>query len=522
MSKQKKIARQSSNLSPRKLALLEELIQDSLEAKSYIISKRSEQNYVSLSFSQARLWFMDQLMPGHPVYNMPTVVRLTGSLNLAALEYSFKEIVRRHESLRTSFEIVNNRPVQCIAHDLPLTIPLVDLRQISESKQLVKIKMLASEEACRPFNLAIAPLMRITLLQLGRLEHFLLVTMHHIISDGWSVNILVKELVALYKAFGAGKPSPLPELPIQYGDFAVWQRQFLQGKILQKSISFWKKRISGSPKLKLSTDRPRSKVRAFQGTYQSLELSSTLTEDIIALSRRECATLFMTLATAFKIMLYHHTAQDDITIGTDVANRDNSQLEGLIGFFANQIVLRTNLSKNPSFLELLNRVRQVTTEAYAHKALPFEKLVEVINPKRDISYMPLFQVKFVFQNFPQLDLALPNLTVEQLNDYADNNTAKFDLLLNLEQKNKKIVGILEYSTDLFDYCTISRKIADLKTILKIIVKRPTVRLNEIDKILHTKYTQQQDLKHKKFHEARSHRLKEIRYKNLSFEKFKNK
>ena len=510
MSKQDNSFRKRSNLSPEKLALLEKLMKDEYKAELNIIPQRSKQNLVPLSFAQARLWFLDQLMPGSPLYNMSAAVHLTGLLNVAALEDSFNEIIRRHESLRTTFTTVEEQPVQCITPALTLRLPLVELQQIPEMERLAEVQRLTIEEARRPFDLTQGPLVRATLLHLSEAEHLLLLTMHHIISDGWSMNVLVRELTLLYKAFCTGKPSPLSELPIQYADFALWQRQWLQGEVLETNLSYWKKQLASISVLELPTDRARSAVQTFRGTAQAVELSKTLTEELEALSSREGATLFMTLVAAFKTLLHYYTDQDDIVIGTDVANRDWIQIEELIGFFVNQLVLRTNLSNNPTFLELIKRVRNVAIGAYAHQALPFDQLVEFINPKRNLSYMPLFQVKFVFQNAPKPDLELPDLCVKLLDIY--NDTAKFDFLLNFEIKNQQLIGIVEYSIDLFKDATVARIIDDFKTILRTIVKQPKIKLDEIAKILDLQHSHQQNLKQKEFSKARILKLKNFKQK----------
>src|ERR687886_738282 len=431
-----------------------------------------------LSFAQARLWFLEQLEPGSYAYNIPAAVRLTGSLHVAALQQSLDEIVQRHEALRTTFAMVNGEPIQVIAPVLALTLPLVDLRELPQAQQEASVERLATEEAMRPFDLAQGPLLRATLLQLGQAEPVLLLVMHHIVSDGWSMGVLIRELAALYEAFSMGKPSPLPELPIQYADFAHWQRQWLQGEVLAAQLSYWQQQLAGAPSLlELPTDRPRPAVQTFRGAAQSLALPETLTEKLKLLSQRSGVTLFMTLLAAFQTLLYRYTGQDDICIGSPIANRNHSETERLIGFFVNTLVLRTPLSGNPSFQELLGRVREVALGAYAHQDLPFEQLVEALHPERSLSHHPLFQVMFVLQNAPMPALELPGLTLSSLE--IDSKTAKFDLTLSMEDTEQGLVGALEYNTDLFDAAAIGRMLGHFQTLLEGIVADPQQHVSNL-------------------------------------------
>jgi len=314
---------------------------------------------LALSFAQQRLWFFDQLEPGLPAYNIPAAVRLKGPLNLAALEQSLNEIVKRHESLRTTFGKVDGRPTQVIAPTLTIKLPVVDLRKLPASEQEAEVRRLVTAEAQRAFDLSQGPLIRCTVLRLGDEEHVGLLTMHHIVSDGWSTGILVREVATLYVAFCAGGSSPLPVLPIQYADFAHWQRQWLQGEVLETQIAYWKKQLANAPALiDLPTDHPRPAVQTFRGAHQSLVLPKHLQEGFKTLSRQEGVTQFMTLLAAFKVLLYRYTSQDDLIVGTPIANRNRLETEGLIGFFVNALVLRTDLSGNPSFRELVRRVRE--------------------------------------------------------------------------------------------------------------------------------------------------------------------
>ena len=444
----------------QKRALLAELLQ-----------KKASQSRFPLSFAQQRLWFLDQLEPNTSSYNIPTAVSLAGTLNIAALQQTLNEIVRRHEALRTSFAVVEGQPVQVIAPTLTLALPLVNLQEFPEVERDKEVLRLAKEEAQQPFDLTQCPLLRATLLQLSDTEYVLLFTMHHIISDGWSITLLIQEVATLYTAFSTGKPSPLPELPIQYADFAVWQRQWLQGERLDAQLAYWQQQIgSNPPVLQLPTDRPRPVIQTCQGATQSFCLPNELIAPLKTLSRKAGVTLFMTLLAAFKTLLHRYTSQDDIFVGSPIANRNRSEIEGLIGFFVNTLVLRTYLGDNPSFWDLLLRVRECTLSAYAHQDLPFEYLVEKLQPERDLSRNPLFQVSFGLLNTPTDALQLPGLTINFLK--LENPTATFDLSLDIYESESELTGLFEYNTHLFDAATINRMIKHFCTLLEGIVTNP--------------------------------------------------
>ncbi len=423
-----------------------------------------------VSFAQQRLWFLEQLVPGNPFYNVPTAVRLTGPLNIAALEQTFNEIVRRHEALRTSFKLVESQLVQALAPRLNILLPVVDLQRLPAAEREIEVLRLTTQEAQRPFDLTQGPLLRVQLLQLGQTEHVLLLTMHHIVSDGWSIGVLIRELGVLYTAFATDQPSSLAELPIQYADFAHWQRQWLQGEVLSTQLAYWQQQLDNLPMLELPTDRPRPAVQSYRGATQELELSLYLTQALESLSQSAGVTLFITLLAAFQTLLYRYTGQTDIPVGSPIANRNRSEIEGLIGFFVNSLVLRTDLSGNPPFRELLQRVQEVALGAYAHQDLPFEKLVEELQPERDLSHMPLFQVMFALQSAPTpaLDFVGLNLKFSEV----ENKTAKFDLTLSIENTEQGLKGSLEYNTDLFDSATITRMLANFQTLLEGIVANP--------------------------------------------------
>jgi amino acid adenylation domain-containing protein len=431
-----------------------------------------------LSFAQQRLWFIDQLDPGNSVYNFPVAVRLKGSLNLPALEQSLNEIVRRHEALRTTFSTVDGQPTQLIASRLNIGLPVADLRELCEVAREKEVQRLVVEEVRRPFDLEKGPLLRASVLRLAEDEQVGLLTMHHIVSDGWSAGILVREMATLYQAYCSESPSPLPELPIQYADFAYWQREWLQGEVLQRQIDYWKKQLDGAPPLlELPEDHPRPAVQTFRGGHQSLLLPKAVGSGLHALCREEAATLFMTLLAAFKVLLQCYTRQDDLVVGTPVANRNRLEIEGLIGFFVNALVLRTDLSGNPSFRELVRRVRKVCVDAYAHQDLPFERLVEELHIERDLSRNPLFQVMFVLQNAPLRAVELPGLSLNPV--IADAGTTHFDLTLHIVDSEQGLVGTVAYNTDLFDADTITRMLGHFQTLLEAIIKDPDQRLSNL-------------------------------------------
>ncbi len=433
-----------------------------------------------LSFAQQRLWFLDQLEPNSPAYIIPQVVRLAGRLEVAALQRALNEIVRRHEALRTTFALVDGQPAQMIESADTSAVPLLtlDLSGSPASEREAEVHQAIERDVQQPFDLVRGPLLRATLLRLGEQEHILMLTMHHIVTDGWSLGVFVQELAALYEAFAHGLASPLPALPIQYADFAIWQQQWLQGEVLERQLGYWKRQLAGAPPVQeLPVDRPRPPVQTFRGAYQHLSLPHDLSDALRALAQREQATLFMTLLAAFDTLLYRYTGQTDIVVGTPIANWQHAELAGLIGFFANTLVLRTDLSGDPSFRELLRRVRQVTLGAYDHQDLPFERLVSELQPDRDLSYNPLFQVMFVFQNTPLPDLALSDLTLSQVE--SEGETTRFDLLFHVWETAEGISGLLTYSADLFDAGTIVKMLRRFETLLAGIIADPEMRVSRL-------------------------------------------
>jgi len=436
------------------------------------------QERIPLSFAQQRLWFLDQYEPNSSVYNIPSALRLKGALDVSALEQSLKEIVRRHESLRTTFSLVDGEPVQVIAPTLKISLPFTDLMDLPESDRENEAQRLAMEQAREPFDLSQGPLLRVMLLRLGEDDHVLVLTMHHIVSDGWSRGVLYRELSLLYQAYTQGNPSFLSELSIQYADFAVWQRQWLQGEVLENQLSYWKKQLAGAPAiLNLPTDRPRPAVQSYRGASQSIELSQELTQGLKALSARQGVTLFMTLLAAFQTLLHRYTGQNDIVVGSPIANRNRAEIEGLIGFFVNTLVMRTDLSGNPTFKELLTRVRETALGAYTHQDLPFEKLVEELHPQRSLSHSPLFQVLFNLLENQNDRLLLPGLDASPFGTLAI--PSKFDLTLYAIPKPQRLTLTINYNSDLLDDASINRMLGHLCNLLEAITTDCSRRLLEL-------------------------------------------
>jgi non-ribosomal peptide synthetase component F len=448
-----------------------------------------------LSYAQQRLWLTDQLESSAIAYNIPGAVRLSGRLDVDVLEEALNELVQRHESLRTTFASADGTPVQIIAPHLNLKIKMWDLQQLDEPHQRAEVQRLMIEEAHKKFDLAKGPLIQATLLRLSEEQHVFLIVMHHIISDGWSLNILIRELATIYEAFLLKQPSPLPPLPIQYADFAHWQRQWLQGETLESHLAYWKKQLgSDLPALDLPTDRPRPTLQTFCGATLHLMLDRSTTAALRRIGRRHGATPFMTLLTAFKILLRRYTEQEDIIVGANIAGRDWLDTEGLIGFFVNELVLRTDLSGNPTFAELLSRVREVTLGAYAHQHMPFDLLVSALAPERNLTRAPLFQVLIDFQDNALPALTLPGLTIKPLDiDFA---TAYFDLTLLATETGEGLSISLHYKTDLFEKTTVARMLENFEQLLKSIVANPDARLSELTIMLLKAERQQRVIKHK--------------------------
>ncbi|HKG14117.1 MAG TPA: amino acid adenylation domain-containing protein, partial [Pyrinomonadaceae bacterium] len=441
------------------------------------ITRASREESLPLSFAQQRLWFLHQLEPESPVNLLPAGVRLKGPLDTAALERAFGEIVNRHESLRTHFGEADGQPVQIITPAHAVEIPIVDLSAWPEDEREAEATRLANEEARAPFDLAAGPLLRIKLVRLGEDEHLALLTMHHIVSDGWSIGVLIKEVAALYEAFTEGRPSPLPPLPLQYADFAVWQRQWVRGEILEEQLNYWRETLAGAPPvLELPTDGRRQGTQISPVVSEPVVLSEELSRALRELSREEeGVTLFMTLLAAFQSLLSLYSGQDDIVVGVPVAGRTRVETEPLIGFFVNTLVMRTDLSGGPSFRELMRRAREVALGAYAHQDVPFEKLVEELQPERDLSHNPLFQVMFAMQSAPQAALELPGLELSLVE--IEHAVATLDLALILDDTERGIVGSIKYNSQLFSAAAVRQMVAHLKSLLRAVAVDPSQKLS---------------------------------------------
>ncbi|MDT5062902.1 MAG: hypothetical protein QOH63_3361, partial [Acidobacteriota bacterium] len=473
-----------AGLSPEKRELFLRLLQKQGVTTSPlpIVPRKRDAGHAPLSFAQQRLWFLAQLEPGSSFYNIFDTLSFDAPLDAQALEQSLNEIVRRHEVLRTTFAEVDGQPVQMIATDLSLPLRVIDLSALAPLERDEEAARLSTEEARHPFDLFNGPLVRATLLRLSDEVYVLMLSMHHIISDAWSLDVLSRELRTLYEALSVGKPSPLPVLPIQYADFAVWQREWLQGEVLEEQLDYWKKQLAGAPSaLELPTTHPRPLVPTYSGATQSRTLSASVANSLKELSRREGATLFMTMLAAFNVLLHRYTHQTDIVVGSPLAGRNRAETEALIGFFVNTLVLRTDLSGDPSFRELLGRVREVTLGAFAHQDLPFEKLVEVIQPERDTSRNPLFQVSFQLSNDSNSAVdafgEAEEVVIESQPE-VEKGAAKFDLEVNIWESQRGLKAQIDYSTDLFDDASITRMLKHFVRLLEGVAADPYRHVSE--------------------------------------------
>jgi len=459
---------------------IDSLLRDGKDLAQPPIRRQAQDGPRPLSFAQQRLWFWEQLEPNTPTYNLTSAFRLEGDLDRAVLERTLNEIVRRHEILRTSFMAVDGEPVQVVAPRKTLRVNLLDIGWLPAEEREAEARRLTAEEASRPFALNKAPLLRVKLLRLSPQEHVALVVMHHIISDGWSMGVLIDEVTALYEAFRSNQPSPLPDLPVQYADFAEWQLELLrtESEVLESQLNYWAEKLREAPNLELPTDRPRPRVYNPRGAIIPFKLSAELLQELKTLNRREHVTLFMTLLAAFNILLRSRARQDDIVVGADIANRTRVETEGLIGFFVNMLVLRTDLSGDPTFGELLQRVREVTLGAYAHQDVPFAKLVSQLQVKRDLSRNPLFQVVFVLQNASMKTLELPGLKLSPF-EFGMTN-APFDIVLSLNETPDGLLGSITYNTELFDEQTARRLLDDYENMLERLVKDPAQRISSLE------------------------------------------
>lgn len=471
-------------LSPAKRALLElKLMQRNAgkESAEEEIPRRADRATAPLSYNQQGLWVLSQLMPDTWLYQIPKAIRLTGKLDFAALKRTLDSIVARHESFRTTFISVDGVPMQVIADVFPLELPVVDLSGKPESEREAQAHNILSAEARRPFDLSRGPLIRGLLLRLSDEEHILLINTHHIVTDGWSMGIFHREFMELYEAFAAGRPSPLPELEIQYGDYAAWHRQWFAGPAFESQLAYWKEQFAEPPPvLELSADHSREIVKAFRayrGTHQTLRLSKELTKQINEFCRAGEATPFMTLLAAFKVLLHRYTGEEDIVVGSPIAGRCMAETEPLIGLFINVLALRSSLSGNPTFREILSRVKNAALGAYANQDLPFETLVRELHPDRALAHNPIFQVMFVLQNEPIPSLEFGGLKISHVQ--VDNITTNFNLTLDIVERDEQFLIKFECNADLFEAETISRMMGHFETLLTAIVANPEHRISEL-------------------------------------------
>ena len=433
---------------------------------------------VRLSFAQERLWFLSRLDPDSPAYNLAAALRLAGGLSLPALSRAVGEIVRRHEVLRTRYAEEDGEPVQRIDPAPAIRLPIADLSSLKDRAREEESLRLSTAESLRPFDLSRGPVLRSSLLRLGEREHAVLFALHHIAGDGWSLGVLVSELSALYGAYVAGERSPLAELPVQYADFALWQRSWLSGDRLEAEIAYWREALAGAPPLlSLPTDRARPAVASERGDSVEVSLDSRVSEGIRTLARRESATPYMVLLAAYQVLLSRLSGDRDVSVGSPVAGRHHVETEGLIGFFVNTLVLRSDLSDDASFEVLVSRARRSSLAAQDHQDLPFERLVEELSPERSLSWTPLFQAMLVVQNVPEGELSLPGLSIAPLG--LEGETAKFDLSLSLSEVSGGYSGSLTYRRDLWDGSTLRRWWGHWETLLAGALANPGLRASEL-------------------------------------------
>ena len=465
----------------------------SLEEKRQLLAKleqkkKQKKQLFPLSFAQSRLWFLDSLQGDNAAYNIPAALELKGKLNLNILKKSLNEIIRRHEILRTVFIVIKGDAKQKIISDVTLDMPLIDVQNLSKREQEKEIKTNIKYQALQPFNLEKTPLLRSVIFQRDKEDYVLLFTVHHIIADYWSMRVLIQELALIYQAFSQQKPSPLPSLPIQYADFAVWQRKWLQGKEKSEQLEYWSKKLENHPPiLQLTTDFPRPAIQSFRGTTEEFFLSPEVSDSLKTLSRQAGTTLFMTLLAAFKILLYRYTGQNDISVGSTVANRNRTEIENLIGLFVNNLVFRTQIKSHISFRDFLSEVKEVALGAYAHQDLPFEYLVEILQPERNLSHKPLFQVMFILHNTPSQKVNLPGLTLKTLS--WESQTSRFDLSLDMYETDSGLRGVFEYNTDLFRESTIKRLIANFKILLDSIINNSEQHISKLNLLTYSEEKQ---------------------------------
>ncbi|MGH9932577.1 MAG: non-ribosomal peptide synthetase, partial [Pyrinomonadaceae bacterium] len=482
------------NISAAKRLLLEKYLRGEVKQQPtspHTIAPLAPDALPQLSFAQERLWFLDQLNPDSSVYNVPLAVKLSGTIDPETLERSVNEIVRRHDALRTTFATIEGGPVPATRSELRVHLLIHNLTSQPEGEREAKAHALLNTQAGAPFDLSSGPLIRATLVKLDEHQHVFLVVMHHIVSDGWSLSLFFQELSAIYDAFSRGEESPLAELAVQYADYATWQREWLQGETLQTQLNYWKQQLGGElPVLELPSDRPRPAVQTFNGAREWLVLPEQLTESLLALGQREGATLFITLLAVFKVLLFRYTGDEDVIVGSPIANRPQTETESIIGFFLNNLALRSDLSGDPSFREVLARVRKTALEAYAHQDVPFEKLIDALRPERDLSRTPIFQVYFNLFNFgAEIRLPGSDKTVSFVEAWAESEEelSKFDLTLYAGLQNRELKLAFVYNTDLYDASTIELLLSHFRALVESTVANPDKCISDLK--LHTESDQ---------------------------------
>src|SRR5256885_8837123 len=478
-SERDQVRRRLDNLSPARRALLETWMQGKGQARvQQTIPARASDGPLPLSFAQERMWFVSRLLPGVPLYNMSGPARLSGRLKVELLERSLAAVIARHEPLRTVFPMIDGRPAQVVRPAGAVSLSVEDLSALPDDARQAEVTRVASEEAREEFDLATGPLLRLRLLRLAEEDHVMLLTVHHIIADGWSIRLLVGEAWSYYLALTQGRVPTLPPLPVQYADFAAWQRASLRGEMLDGELDYWTQRLRGAPALlDLPTDQPRAAAPSYAGAVHAFSISPGLSESIRAFSRRESMTPFMTLLAAFNVLLFRHSQQEDVEVGTPVLGRNWPEVEGLIGCFLNTVPLRTDLGGNPSFRELLRRVRESALGAFAHQALPFERLVQALQPERNLGQSPIFQVMFNLRADEEEGLQQTGgLASARLLPRVASGTAQVDLALELVDRRDGFLGALEYRTALFDKETIARMAGQFEILLQAILKEPDCRI----------------------------------------------
>jgi hypothetical protein len=466
-----------------------------------------------LSFAQQRLWFTHQLFPDSAAFNVPAAIRLEGLLNVQAVRRSLAEIIRRHEVLRTTFMLVDGEPVQVIDPQPKLVMPVIDLSALCEQAREAEASRIASAEARRGFDLEHGPLLRLTLLRLAEQSSVLVKSMHHIVSDGWSTGLFVRELQVLYDAFSNGRPSPLAELSVQYADFSVWQREWLRGEVLDEQLAYWRRQLEGAPAaLNIPTKQPRATTTINEGATLAVAISKDVAEATREFCRREGVTFFMMLFTAFNVLLSRFSGERDLLVGTNIANRNRIETESMIGFFVNMLVLRTRLSEDQSYRQLLEQVRNTTLDSYAHQDVPFEKIVEELRPERDLSRSPFFQVVFTLQNTPPKGLKLSGLNITGVP--IELSATTYDLIFNLMDTGQGLIASMTYNKNLFDAGLIDRMVGSAETLLSTVVANPDLSLSELEIILRQSDARRIAAAERQFAETRKRKLQSVKRRTI--------